>query len=347
MSRSRIITSLSDVVYTVATATSIYHHPQGIEMTTATTIAHLSDVHLSPVVGFTPAYWNAKRLLGFANWRRKRRHVHVRSIADKLVADIKARVPDHIAITGDLVNIGLPTEYEAAAAWLATVGTPNQVSLVPGNHDIYTHLVHHPGIGRWQPYMTSDEWGASQGGLGGPAAQPRFPYVRRVGAIAIIGLCSAVPTRPAVASGHLGALQISKARDILLALGAQGIFRLVMIHHPPLPGQAGRHRDLTDAATFAEVLKTVGAELVLHGHNHRNMRTELASSTGAVPVIGIASASASQVHGHEALARYNIYQISGMPRHWEIAMTGFGLSEIGGSIVELERRMLPVGRVSV
>lgn len=316
-------------------------------MTQAVTIAHLSDVHLSPVAGFTPEYWNTKRLLGFVNWQRKRRHVHMRSIADRLVADIKSRGVDHIAVTGDLVNIGLPAEYDAAADWLATVGTPDAVSVIPGNHDIYTHLDRHPGIGRWQPYMTSDAWGRSLAGATDAGLLPGFPYVRRLGAIALVGLCSAVPTRPAVASGRLGAAQIAKAQAILTALGVQDLFRLVLIHHPPLPGQAARHRDLTDAAAFADMLAATGAELVLHGHNHRNMLGEVESVSGAVPVVGIASASAGKMHGHEALARYNLYRISGHSGDWRIAMTGVGFAESSGPIIELEHRILSVGKTRV
>ena len=45
----------------------------------------------------------------------------------------------------------------------------------------------------------------------------------------------------------------------------------VLIHHPPLPGQAKRFRGLEDAAGLEAVLSRHGAELVMHGHNHRNM----------------------------------------------------------------------------
>ena len=100
------------------------------------TIAHLSDVHLSPIVGFYPKYWNVKRALGFANWQRGRSRVHQREVADQLIADAKALRADHIVITGDLVNLGLPKEYEAALQWLNSVGPPDRVTVVPGNHDI-------------------------------------------------------------------------------------------------------------------------------------------------------------------------------------------------------------------
>ncbi len=300
------------------------------------TIAHLSDVHLSPLVGFTPRHWNAKRALGFVNWQRKRRHIHVRSVADRLIADLKAQAPDHIALTGDLINIGLPAEYEAAAHWLTTVGSPSGLSLVPGNHDIYTRLNGDPGVGRWNAYMASDEWGLSQGAapIGG------FPYVRRVGPIAIVGLCSAVPTAPGIAIGRLGRSQLAAAAHILEQVGRAGIFRLVMIHHPPLPGQARANHDLTDASDLASIFATAGAELVLHGHNHRPMAASIAFHRGLAHVIGVASASASRVQGMEPLARYNLITIAGASGRWRIDLRQRGFTSGNGRIVELENRIL-------
>ena len=125
-------------------------------MTKPFTLAHLSDVHLSPVTGFTPRHWNAKRALGYLNWQRGRRHVHQRTVADRLIQDALALRCDHIAITGDLINLGLPAEYDAALDWLQSVGPPERVTVVPGNHDVYTRLAGHPGIARWAAYMGSE-----------------------------------------------------------------------------------------------------------------------------------------------------------------------------------------------
>ena len=36
----------------------------------------------------------------------------------KLVDDIHAQKPDHVAMTGDILNIGLPAEFQLARAWL-------------------------------------------------------------------------------------------------------------------------------------------------------------------------------------------------------------------------------------
>jgi 3',5'-cyclic AMP phosphodiesterase CpdA len=309
-------------------------------MPNAVTLAHLSDVHLSPLTGFGPRYWNAKRALGFVNWQRQRRFVHRREIADRIIADVQAQAPDHIAVTGDLVNIGLPAEYIGAARWLAGVGAPGRVSVVPGNHDIYSSLGRDPGVGRWQPHMASDAWGAPHAG----DAAAAFPYVRRVGPIALIGLCSAVETPPGVATGRLGQAQLAATRRLLERLAGEPVFRLVMIHHPPLPDQTRPSHALTDAAELAGVLTAAGAELVLHGHTHLPTAIELPrAGTPAgrpVPVVGVASASAALRRGAEPLAQYNLLRITGGPGQWQIDLRRRGLTEPDGAIGEIERRTI-------
>ena len=104
-------------------------------MTSAVTIAHLSDIHLGPIRGFTPRYWNLKRLTGYWNWLNTRRASYQRSVLDRLVADLQRQRPNHIVVTGDLANIGLPQEHMDALIWLKGLGPPDRVSVIPGNHD--------------------------------------------------------------------------------------------------------------------------------------------------------------------------------------------------------------------
>jgi len=312
-------------------------------MQSQVTIAHLSDVHLAPLAAFWPNYWNAKRFLGFANWMVRRRRSHLRSVVDSLVVDLRHQDVDHIGVSGDLVNIGLPQEYETALLWLHTLGPPNCVSVVPGNHDIYTRLRKHTGVGRWARYMESDAWGSALA----PGTGPRFPYVRRIGErVALVGLNSAVPTPPGIASGEVGPEQISRCHEILRELGRMKMFRLVMIHHPPLVEQIRPGRDLRDAAELESALLDAGAELVIHGHDHHDTVSWHTSSSGPMAVVGIASASIGRMHRHEPLARYNIYRLHTLEggEGWQIELIGRGIREPGGPVVQVERRWLePVG----
>lgn len=301
-------------------------------MTATTILAHISDVHLGPLVGFHPRYWNLKRGLGYLNWHRGRVRVHLRDVADAIAADAVAQKPDHIVVTGDLANIGLPSEYDQALTWLEALGDPGRVSVVPGNHDIYTARLHGAScLARWAPYMASDAWGVEHAA----PSEDRFPYVRRVGSVALIGLNSAVPTPPFVAAGRLGARQLAAFARTLDRLGQAGMPRVVLIHHPPLPGQAPPRRGLEDAAEFERVIDAHGAELVLHGHNHRDMLAWRQWSRGHVPVVGVASASAGRAHKNEPLARYNLIRLSKVGNEVAIEIRTRGLADRTGSIVEL------------
>jgi len=297
------------------------------------TIAHLTDVHLSPIDGFTPRHWTFKRALGYANWLRQRRTRYDRAVLDRIVADMQAAGPDHIAITGDLVNIGLPKEHSNALAWLESLGPPQRVSVVPGNHDIYARMRGDPGAERWARYMSSDGEAAPSA-----AGAARFPYTRKLGRVALIGINSALPTPPLVASGRVGGPQLERLGAKLSGLGREGLFRLVLIHHPPLPGQARQWRGLRDAADLAALLTRHGAELVIHGHNHHNMLAWCASARGRFPIVGAPPAALARSKEHQPLARYNLYHISGPP--WSIVLIGRGLAKPDGPIVEIERRRL-------
>ena len=300
----------------------------------ALTIAHLSDVHLAPVVGLGLGHLNIKRGLGLANWMLKRRKVHLRAVVDKLTADLAAQKPDHIIVSGDLVNLGLPGEHAAALEWLRSVGPPSRVTVVPGNHDIYCPLWRDRGVERWREYMASD----AAGKRFEEPVERGFPFVRILDKVAVVGLVSAVPTAPGQAIGRMGGRQIAAAGRVLERLGEEGFARLVVIHHPPLPGQASKERGLVDAADMEEMLQRVGADLVVHGHNHRDMQATRQGPSGPVHVLGIASASIGKRYKEEPLGRYNLLTFEA--GRGGIEVVSRGLAEIDGPVAELRRQRL-------
>lgn len=299
-------------------------------------LAHLSDIHLSPIRGLGPRHANIKRALGLANWLLKRRHVHLPQITAALVADLHRHKPDHIAVTGDLVNLGLPGEMDYATRWLEALGPPDGVTLVPGNHDIYVRLHTDHGVERWRPYMQGEENGDHGG----------FPYLRRVGPLALIGLNSALPRAPFYASGRLGSAQLATLARLLDNTWAEGLARIVLIHHPPLPGQSDARRGLEDAAALEQVIREHGAELILHGHNHCDMLERRETRTGDALSIGVASASIGKRHKHEPLGRYNFYRFDPVPGGLRIELHGRGFAEPEGPVVEIERRELATVKLS-
>jgi 3',5'-cyclic AMP phosphodiesterase CpdA len=112
-----------------------------------------------------------------------------------------------------------------------------------------------------------------------------------------------------------------------------------MIHHPPLPGQATPAKALHDAAELAALLEKYGAELVIHGHNHRSMLARVGEH--ATPVVGVPAASMAVVHHSEPLARYHLYRIARAPDGaWSTRMISRGLREPDGPFEHIDDMML-------
>lgn len=277
----------------------------------AFTLAHLSDLHVTPIQVRGLRDLAGKRALGWLSWRRRRRHEHRAEVLEALLADLAAEAPDHVAITGDLTNVGLPGEIEAAVPWLERLGGPARVSLVPGNHDAYGAVLDGRRLAPWAPYLA---------GAGGPApgAVGRFPYVRRLGPLALVGLSSAVPTAPGLATGRLGEDQLGQLELELAALARERCCRVVLLHHPPLPAGQSWRRRLSDAAELRAVLARTGAELVLHGHTHRTSFERVPGPVGAIPVVGVPSSSALD-HRPERRAQYHLYRIEPADRGFQLA----------------------------
>jgi 3',5'-cyclic AMP phosphodiesterase CpdA len=289
------------------------------------TLAHLSDLHLtSPQPRLTRLV--SKRGLGFINWQRKRKNIHRPEILAAIAGDLKAHSADHIAVTGDLVNLSLPNEYQRARQWLETIGPPGDVTVIPGNHDVYVRGVEQSPAAFWGDYMRGDD------GL------DRFPFVRRRGDVALIALSSGVPTGPFMATGRLGRRQLARFAETLDQ--TRGSFRVVLIHHPPVSPLRRYLRRLTDAAALQGVLAEKGVELLLHGHDHCRALVWLGGPRGTkIPAVGVPSASATAPHGDEDGAGYHLFHIDGTPGSWRCEMVA-RRRNADGTIGESERRTL-------
>jgi 3',5'-cyclic AMP phosphodiesterase CpdA len=272
--------------------------------------AHISDPHLTTLDSARVRQLLNKRLLGYISWRRKRSAEHQQRVLQALQEDLQDAGSKHLVITGDLTQIGLPQEFEEAALWLSDLGKPADIALVPGNHDACVKVPWADGVGQWQAYMESDS-----------ATAEVFPSLRVRDGIAFIGLSSACPTLPLMASGTLGAAQLSQLPQMLDDAAAKGLFRVVFLHHPPLPGIEKWRKRLTDAPALQDILVQHGAELVLHGHGHRAQQHQLQTNAGNVLVIAVPSASALGLHGRD-IAAYNRYHLTASANGWNLEIQG-------------------------
>lgn len=280
-------------------------------------LAHLSDLHATAVAPSGLRELANKRVLGWLSWRRRRRFEHLDFVLEALIADLPASGASHVAVTGDLTHVGLPSEIAEAAGWLARIGPPERVSLVPGNHDAYAPSRAADPWAPWRAYMESQ--GADGLDVGTGAGEARFPFVRRLGHAALIGVSSARPTAPLLATGRVGAAQRERLESILRKLGDEGVCRVVLIHHPPVRAGQSRRRQLDDAGALRALLARTGAELVLHGHTHRSHFDALPGPHAPIPVVGVPSSSS--VGAKEARrARYHVYRIEHAgPRRFSVS----------------------------
>ena len=211
--------------------------------------------------------------------------------------------------------MGLPAESAKAKELLAALGSASQVTIIPGNHDAYVDGALGCRLAEWADYMVSDGLKVCDGTE--TAVSTIFPSLRVRGPVALIGVSTAQPCSTFLAVGCIGNDQLQRLQKILIETGQKGLFRIVLIHHPPKSGVVSWRKRLTDAEAFQKTLQGCGAELILHGHSHHQSLTYLETSDDRIPVIGVPSASAAGANPKRR-ARYHLYHLSPRADGWDI-----------------------------
>jgi len=318
--------------------------------------AHLSDWHATSLRHPGLEAFRGKRLSGYASWLLSRRRHHDAAILEAAIRDVRSQSVDRVLVTGDLTHISLPAEFDAARRQLETLGSPERVFLIPGNHDCYVPVDPVRGWDRWAPYLRGVLPGEVDGELARALASPAdgraprhadYPTLRVFGRVALIGLCSAIPTPVFRAGGRLGEPQLDRLRGLLGACAARGMARVLMVHHPVHPHGEPARRALWDGQALRDLLAEVGAELVIHGHKHRRRVHLLDGPVHPIPAIGVPSSS--EVGSRpDRPAQYHVFTLSeaepgrGFALHAEVR----GFDARTGEFAALPDRLLdaPDGR---
>jgi 3',5'-cyclic AMP phosphodiesterase CpdA len=261
-------------------------------------VAHCSDLHLLSLEGARILDFANKRWIGGLNLLTNRgRHYHTEAFED-MVADFAGAGIEHVLCTGDVTNLALEQEFHFAKARFDKIELPpSEVTVLPGNHDSYIAKGAHFFSEVFAPHFTCDA------GFGEP-----WPVVRVRGDVAIIGLSTSLQTPWFTAWGRIGDEQLARLEAALEA--TRGKTRIVAIHHPPAGKRArSRIRGLKDHDAFAAVLARAGADLVVHGHEHRNMAETLPGPNGTIiTVLGVPSATYEAGHP-DRTARYRVIDV--------------------------------------
>ncbi len=252
--------------------------------------AHTSDIHLLDLKGVAPWRYFNKRITGRINLALRRGKKHDGSLFDRATAEAHAQGAERLVVTGDLTNLSLQPEFELVRRKLDALPFP--ATVIPGNHDTYTRGS--VADARCEHYLGHHMDGEREAGHA-------YPFVQRFDGVALIGLNTGIATPPLRAVGRLGEAQLSRLAKVLSALRQERRARIILIHHPVLQGASSDHKRLLDLEAFGAVVAEHGAELILHGHEHRRIDGTLPGPEGDAVVHGIASGtSLSEESGRRA-----------------------------------------------
>ncbi len=289
-----------------------------------------------------PRDFLSKRVLGYLSWRLHRQSEHRTDFMPALRKTLAAAGVDHIAVTGDLTHLGHGADFDAAARILRQLAGPDRLTLIPGNHDAYIEEPWRDKVDRLKGYLSSEPVSGEKTHTAPDShALHSAPILRRRQKIALIGVSSACPTPPFLATGTVGRRQLENLNNILHQTADEALFRLILIHHPPVPGQIGRRKRLTDQAAFADIIRRSGAELILHGHTHSFAEAAIDGPWGKIPVLGVPSLTALS-GSNRRRAGFRLCRIQAAGSGWRVETTVYRYCLSQAAFVEAETRLLSI-----
>jgi 3',5'-cyclic AMP phosphodiesterase CpdA len=243
-------------------------------------LGHISDLHLSDRSRYPRNGILAKDC-----------EKHSYKLAKGLVDALREVGVDHLVVTGDVTLSAEVREFERAAELLRPFAEAKKLTIVPGNHDLWTE--ESVETARFLRLLGPD-------GLGMKKAQPSYPLAVPLGDEAVlVALDSArYGEPPRETPGRLGAEQLRGARELVREHAKAGKAVLLAFHHhlliPPerVPSDLRLARmPLSDADQVVRLVAELPVAAVLHGHRHVAFRVDVPGPSGPTPVLCAGSAS--------------------------------------------------------
>ncbi len=278
-------------------------------------LAHISDIHLTPMPKIAWRELLNKRITGYINLNLNRKLCFNRNFLDRVVISLLQQKPDHLVISGDIVNLGTFEEFINGKIWLENLSKKIPLSISLGNHDAYVKGSLKQACNIFANWLKSDV---------DFEQDSYFPNVKIQNGVAIINVCTAIATLPFFATGYFSKKQAKNLEKILYICGQQNLFRIINIHHPPMKRATNWHKKLWGIRNFKNAIKSAGAELILHGHTHKESLEYMLN----IPVIGVGSASKPCTYN----ANYNIFGIEKADNRWHCILTRYGANSKGDII---------------
>lgn len=275
-------------------------------------LAHISDIHLTPMPKIAKRQLFSKRITGYLNLIFNRKKAFNRAFLDRVTYELTRKTPDYLAISGDLVNLATKQEFANAKLWLQNVSKKNNIALCFGNHDAYVTGTFKYACNIFGNWLKTDL----------PIEQVGyFPNVKIAKNVAIINVSSAIAAPPFCAFGYFSAKQAKQLEQLLQKCAQKNLFRVVNIHHPPFKKATRWYKKLWGLNNFIKAIKNQGAELIIHGHTHKSTINYMFN----IPIIGVGSASIAS----SEQSIYNIFAIEKIEDNWHCTLNSYSINEQG------------------
>jgi 3',5'-cyclic AMP phosphodiesterase CpdA len=223
-----------------------------------TTIAQLSDLHLLED-DYERRPLAARARLSYLSLGRPLAPRERRERAARALLEVSRSGADHLVITGDLTEDGLPAQFEVLAALLADAHIPpERVTLIPGNHDAYD----------------------APGNYAAALAGPLSPYARTsanldpvvLGGVTLVPISTAFHQIALRSAGAISPSDFGKLRRLADDRAFRGRPLVLVQHHPPgrLSWPPMQWLDgLREHGALSTLAEQTAHLHIVHGHTHQ------------------------------------------------------------------------------
>jgi 3',5'-cyclic AMP phosphodiesterase CpdA len=268
-------------------------------MSNITRIAHVTDIHCNLLKNINIKDFFSKRFYGYLYWKFSKGKRFDPSGLKTIVSEINKECFDNIVITGDLTQLCLLEQFRNVKEFIFSFLSPKKLTIIPGNHDYYTF-----DGKRYYSEVFKDF--------------SVLPYVKVINNVAIFCVDSSVVTPPFVSYGYVKKNQFEKLSKLLENVD-KNLFKILLIHHPPIKGITSFSKCLLNSKKMSKLLSKGDFNLVLHGHTHHFNVAYFTLNSGKIPIVS-AAPLCYRLKELDQAGGYNIYEISHNNEGWNVKL---------------------------
>ncbi len=218
--------------------------------------------------------------------------------------------PDAVAVSGDLTQRCTNSEFVRARAYLDDIRKTAPVVVIPGNHDVrwlgavarnlglLSKTAHEFKYSRYARHISPElnpsleVPGAVIAGCNTAHGISRGSLTRRLWDLGVIG--------------HVNQRDLLKVEEAFAKADPEAA-RVVMIHHNPIKGELSGRHGLANTKQALRAFASLGAELVLCGHDHQEAVHAVEESSPGL-VISTAGTISNRIHAGRP-SSFNLVEI--------------------------------------